>query len=240
MSGWAAAGAVAGQLANTALSIHQSNKAWQRQKKVLKNQHQWEVQDLKAAGLNPILSTMSHATAPSVNTASSDLDIASALAAENAQRQQANQDALTGAQISEIQSRIALNNASTAKEFEQAKLTSAQTGAIPSSIELNKANAQNAAANAVQVGMVNEFNRTNPQIFRVGQAHKAMPTPSVGGIGAVLNEGINDVVGGARKVGGSVMKWIGQKINTRSAPNNATARPTMTNSQSFYTDYEDK
>lgn len=240
MSGWAAAAAVGSQLANTAFANYQSNKAWQRQKQMMQRQHQWEVEDLKKAGLNPILSTMSHASAPSVNTASSDLDMASALSAENAQRQQDNQDALTAAQIHEIQSRIALNNASTAKEFEQAKLSSAQAGAIPSSIELNKANAQNAAANAQSVGMVNDFNRTNPVVFRVGQAHKALPNLSPGGALAGLNETFNDIVGGARKIGGSVMKWVGQKVNTQSAPNNATARPTMINSQSFYTDYEDK
>ena len=225
MSGWAAAGAVAGQLANTALSIHQSNKAWKRQKEVMKNQHQWEVEDLKKAGINPILTTMSHMSAPTVNNA---------LSAENAQRQQDNQDALTGAQLSEIESRIKLNSASTARELEQANLANQQAKAVPTQAELNRANAANASASAKQTEMVNTFNVENPNVFRTGQAHKAMPSVSPGGAMAAVNEGLNEL----GKAGRSVIKWIGQKINPKSAPNNGTSSPTLTNSKMF-TDYND-
>jgi len=34
----------------------ESDLAWKRQKQMMRNRHQWEVQDLRAAGLNPILS----------------------------------------------------------------------------------------------------------------------------------------------------------------------------------------
>lgn len=234
MSGWAAAGAVAGQLANTALSIHQSNKAWKRQLQVMRNQHQWEVEDLKKAGINPILTTMSHMSAPTVNTASGDLDLANALSAENAQRQQDNQDALTGAQLSEIESRIKLNSASTAREMEQANLANQQAKAVPTQAELNRANAANASASAKQTEMVNTFNVENPTIFRTGQAHKAMPSVSPGGTAAVINQGLDDL----SKAGRSVIKWIGHKINPKSAPNNGTSSPTLTNSKMF-TDYND-
>lgn len=37
-------------------SNHQANKAWSRQKQAAQSAHQWEVADLRAAGLNPILS----------------------------------------------------------------------------------------------------------------------------------------------------------------------------------------
>lgn len=37
-------------------SNYQANKAWSRQKQAAQNAHQWEVADLRAAGLNPILS----------------------------------------------------------------------------------------------------------------------------------------------------------------------------------------
>lgn len=37
-------------------SNYQANKAWRRQKQAAQSAHQWEVADLKAAGLNPILS----------------------------------------------------------------------------------------------------------------------------------------------------------------------------------------
>lgn len=242
MSGWAAAAAVGGQLLNTAVNIHESNKAWKRQKEVLRNQHQWEVNDLKAAGLNPILSTMSHATAPSVNTASADLDIANALAAENAQKQQANQDALTGAQLAEIQSRIKLNGASTAREVEQANLANQQAKAVPTQAELNRANAANASATAKQTEMVNKFNTENPNVFQTQQAHRAMPTLSPGGSMAIVNQAINDVKGWVeglfRRPGGSVVKEVGRPTNINSVPNNGTSSPTLTNSKLF-TDYND-
>lgn len=37
-------------------SNYQANKAWSRQQQAAQSAHQWEVADLKAAGLNPILS----------------------------------------------------------------------------------------------------------------------------------------------------------------------------------------
>lgn len=53
-------GQLAGQVANKAtdflFSNYQANKAWSRQKQAAQSAHQWEVADLKAAGLNPILS----------------------------------------------------------------------------------------------------------------------------------------------------------------------------------------
>ena len=60
MSFGAIFGQVAGQVANKAtdflFSNYQANKAWSRQKQAAQSAHQWEVADLKAAGLNPILS----------------------------------------------------------------------------------------------------------------------------------------------------------------------------------------
>lgn len=53
-------GQIVGQVANKAtdflFSNYQANKAWSRQKQAAQSAHQWEVADLKAAGLNPILS----------------------------------------------------------------------------------------------------------------------------------------------------------------------------------------
>lgn len=60
MSFGAIFGQVAGQVANKAtdflFSNYQANKAWSRQKQAAQSAHQWEVADLRAAGLNPILS----------------------------------------------------------------------------------------------------------------------------------------------------------------------------------------
>lgn len=53
-------GQIAGQVANKAtdflFSNYQANKAWSRQKQAAQSAHQWEVADLRASGLNPILS----------------------------------------------------------------------------------------------------------------------------------------------------------------------------------------
>lgn len=60
MSFGAIFGQIAGHVANKATDLlfsnYQANKAWSRQKQAAQSAHQWEVADLKAAGLNPILS----------------------------------------------------------------------------------------------------------------------------------------------------------------------------------------
>lgn len=58
--GWAALAQSAMDLANGGLSLWGQSKAarrqWAQQKEALQNQHQWEVADLRKAGLNPMLS----------------------------------------------------------------------------------------------------------------------------------------------------------------------------------------
>lgn len=60
MSFGAIFGHIAGQVANKATDFlfgnYQANRAWSRQKQAAQSAHQWEVADLRAAGLNPILS----------------------------------------------------------------------------------------------------------------------------------------------------------------------------------------
>lgn len=54
MSVWSA---VAGGAASFGTSALASYINWKHQKEVMKNRHQWEVEDLRKAGLNPILSS---------------------------------------------------------------------------------------------------------------------------------------------------------------------------------------
>lgn len=56
MSGWAAAAAAAGGLLSSGMSVWAAREAWKHQKEAMQNAHQWEVADLRKAGLNPILS----------------------------------------------------------------------------------------------------------------------------------------------------------------------------------------
>lgn len=53
MSFWAAAAGAALNIGSSALSAYYS---WKHQKEAMKNRHQWEVDDMRKAGLNPILS----------------------------------------------------------------------------------------------------------------------------------------------------------------------------------------
>lgn len=53
MSGWLAAAGAALNVGSSALSAYYS---WKHQKEAMQNRHQWEVNDLRKAGLNPILS----------------------------------------------------------------------------------------------------------------------------------------------------------------------------------------
>lgn len=68
MSGWAAAAKVGGDILNSALGLYSSSKAWRRQREAAQNAHQWEVEDLRKAGLNPILSA--HGSGASAGAAS--------------------------------------------------------------------------------------------------------------------------------------------------------------------------
>ena len=55
MSGWAYAIGATADLANTGLGLYQSSKAYRRAKEMYQHRYQWAVDDMRKAGLNPVL-----------------------------------------------------------------------------------------------------------------------------------------------------------------------------------------
>lgn len=108
MSFGAIFGQIAGRVANKAtdflISNYNANKAWSRQKQAAQSAHQWEVADLKAAGLNPILSATggNGANLPSVavaqNVNSEAPDILGMLSTAQSIRNQQEQEKVLQAQ----------------------------------------------------------------------------------------------------------------------------------------------
>lgn len=53
---WGAIASAAGNVGSSLVSMWSAREAWKKQKEAMQNAHQWEVADLRKAGLNPILS----------------------------------------------------------------------------------------------------------------------------------------------------------------------------------------
>lgn len=123
--------------------IYSANKAYTRQKEMMKNAHQWEVQDLRKAGLNPILSATGGSgagsfTAPSADTP--DLDLASAATASK-ELKIAQQNADTNKQNANTQERVGASS-------EKANLANADfSSANAEYVKANKVKAQIEARN---------------------------------------------------------------------------------------------
>lgn len=129
-------GQIAGQVANKAtdflFSNYQANKAWSRQKQAAQSAHQWEVADLKAAGLNPILSA----------TGGNGANLPSVAVAQNANSEAPNiigmMSALQGIRNQEQQERVLkaqeeLLKTQAYRELDSATLMRAQTAQINTS-----------------------------------------------------------------------------------------------------------
>lgn len=91
MAGWAAAAQVGGQILDSVINAHMTNKQMQFQREMRNTQHQAEVTDLKKAGLNPMLSAQSGGNAAMSGAAfqGSDIDIGGAISQGISSAQQA-------------------------------------------------------------------------------------------------------------------------------------------------------
>ena len=127
------AGQVAGQVLNKAsdflIGNYNANKAWSRQKQAAQSAHQWEVADLRAAGLNPILSATggNGANLPSVavaqNANSEAPDIIGMMSTLQGIRNQEQQENVLKAQERLLQTQAY-------RELDSATLLRAQTAQI--------------------------------------------------------------------------------------------------------------
>lgn len=155
-------GAVAGAILGSAFNSYSANKSWQHQKEYAKNAHQWEVEDLKKAGLNPMLSANGGASLGSVATAQ-DPGFASAGASfdsnktakklANAQSENLKQQTETGKQQEyKLASDIDVNNSAIALRAVQDRKTQQEMQQMAemhmANLELAKANTAKALAEA--------------------------------------------------------------------------------------------
>lgn len=110
-------------------SNYQANRAWSRQKQAAQSAHQWEVADLRAAGLNPILSA----------TGGNGANLPSVAVAQNANSEAPNiigmMSALQGIRNQEQQEKVLkaqeeLLRTQAYRELDSATLMRAQTAQI--------------------------------------------------------------------------------------------------------------
>lgn len=183
----------AGSLGDLLTGGYFSRKSWERQKEAMKHAHQWEVQDLRAAGLNPILSAGgSGASTGGLTSPMVESNFGQAVA-------DGFSNALKSAQV-ETQEASAKNiEADTDFKGEQILTQRAMQ-------EAQHAAARVAAANAEQVELVNRFYKDNPNVFAVKMSNQAMP--GVGGAMAAANLGVNEIVNGAKQFGNVVKQAV--------------------------------
>lgn len=117
MSGWAAAIGAAMDIGNTALGLYQSSKAYRRAKAMYQHRYQWAVDDMRKAGLNPVLA----ANGGGVSTAglsNPSVQSASRLG-ENFSKSSANELVDAQKELYEMQKEAALS--ASVKDFNQAR-----------------------------------------------------------------------------------------------------------------------
>ncbi len=190
---WGAiAGAVAGQAlgsmmqggANYYFSKELAKLQFEHQKEMMQNAHQWEVQDLRKAGLNPILSAggsgASGSAAAPVVSANGGNPVSSAMALKTAREQQLllqDQQAKTRAETKAAEA-LALNYSSSAMQ--------------------NIANARLADQSMLKVARENRYWDANPGMYNQKMVDSSVSGPmnQFFNAGAFLQNTFNELFGG--------------------------------------------
>lgn len=192
MSGWAAAAQIGMELANSAANIWASSKAHRRQmaweREQYQNKYQWTVEDMRKAGLNPMLAIQNGANsavgghAPVYGGASLG-------------------DALPKA----MQMSLMKEQATNAKEQnqlirDQQDKTRADTQASKALAQMYTSSALQNMETVKQLQRENRFYDQNPNVYGVTKSNQALPYLGLGGIAGALGSVINDLSNSAKGV----------------------------------------
>lgn len=165
-----------------------ANDQMKFQERMSSTAHQRQVEDLKKAGLNPVLSANSGASAPVGATAmgsasqvgdfgKSAVDSFNSSTARKTQSKQAeaidNQNTAIQAGIQKTESDIAVNNES--KNLIKAQTTSAAAQALSTAEQTKRTALENKAIGAELPSRINEakFRAENPELYRINQVSES-------------------------------------------------------------------
>lgn len=220
----------AAKIGEAAWARNSANHAFRQSLQLPKNQHQWEVQDLKAAGLNPILSANGGASAgsafmsqtPVIDLAESASKGAQTALAESQKSLQDSQRVLNYAnsansiqgiekmaqEMAEMRQRIAtgqaqqgLFNQQVAESMERSKNYKFLGPLYRAQANNQMAQAGFNSAQATALGMQNQFWQKDPNAFGMRMKY------GTGNMYGAFGQGLVDAGKGANKGLG----WLGQK-----------------------------
>lgn len=195
MWGALAAGAAAG-LASSALGVFGQHESARLQKEFYKKRHQYEVADLRKAGLNPILSATNGASG-GLNVPGIDGSGAVNSAIQAYKTARANPL---------VKSQVDLTNSQSAKTQVEA-LTSSKLGNVyDAQAESAKQQSNLISEEARQRKRENDFYDANPDVYRAQQREKAVP--GLGGKMSVAADVVQGAINSAKPLARRVIKSI--------------------------------